>query len=201
MKLTTFAVLAAFVLQWSASGQTSAVSPLGSLSCAAVVSSANDANLGTEPYRQWLFGFLSGLNASRLRSHEKPFDLMDEDTDWQWVVRTCERNPQMTLFAAAAGLWNLLEAGRSPRPAQPFFPTSERARIVIPETTFVLVLFEDAKHMAWWAMNDPQTLGYEFLGPYSKDFERPSISREGCKFLIDWGHKRSPLLFDAGVCP
>jgi hypothetical protein len=154
--------------------------------------------LGTEHYRQWLFGFLSGLNASRLRSHEKPFDLMDEDAQWRWVVGICQTKPQMTLFAAAAGLWNQLEAGRPPRPAQPFFPTSERARIVIPETTFVLVVVEDAKHMGWFDLGPGGA--WEFLGPYSKEFERPSISREGCKFLIDWGHKRSPLLFDACVC-
>ena len=197
MKLTTaFAVLAAFVLQWSASGQTAVVSSLGSRSCADVVSSPRDGDLGTEHYSQWLFGFLSGLNASRLRSHEKPFDLMDfEDADWQWVVRTCERNPQMTLFAAAAGLWNQLEAGRPPAPAQPFFPTSERARIVLPETALVLVVVEDAKHMAWFDVG-PGAIGWEFLGPYGKDFERPSISREGCHILIDWGHRHSGLDFE-----
>jgi len=126
MKVSTaLGLLVAIGLQWSAAAQAGVVSSLGSRSCSAVVASSRDGRSAAEQYRQWLLGFLSGLNASRLRSHETPFNLTDEDAHWQWIVRRCDANPQMTLFGAATALWNELLEGRSPALARPFFPTSE----------------------------------------------------------------------------
>ena len=125
MKRVVIAGLLAVLAGQTAIAQSSAISSLGLRPCSAVVSGIRDRQLVAAEYRAWVFGFLSGLNASRLHSDQKPFALTDEDAHWQWIVRRCEANPETTLFGSAVGLWNELMAGRNPALARPFFPTSK----------------------------------------------------------------------------
>ena len=91
------------------------VTGAGASSCGTMLTALDnpDATLGDISrigYRQWLQGYLSGLNAPLADSSNVPVDLDDPEGEWLWLKQYCEDNPLDSVWVGADALWKELRS-------------------------------------------------------------------------------------------